>query len=381
MRALPGWLPAKPALVTPRSLSGSPIARFREACAAIPRRARHLRCGVHPVRPDAFPDCRVLGRSGVHLRGQRLGIPHPPGNPLFTLLAHVWGMLPLTADYAKRINLFAACCSAASAGIWFLVAERWLRSIVPDRGPRLLATFAGIFAGATAWTVWNQSVVNEKVYTVSLLSIALVAWLAVRWADDEPGPRRDRRLLAAIFIVRPHIHQPHYGCPRCTGPCGVCAAPQTGALNSGRGSLAAHWLSRSSASLPSTSTCRFAPPSFLPSTRRTDRFLLAGVDGGAQSAPTYLKPRCCRAPAVGTGQAGQQSQAPSRRSSACTWHYWSWQWGRTSVRLLFAHLRLPFTCSASSGLVALMRRDRRAGPRARFAGALTLTVSVAWCST
>jgi hypothetical protein len=55
-----------------------------------------------------------------------LGIPHPPGNPLFTLLAHVWGLLPLAAEYAARINLFAAVTSAGAAAFWFLVAERWL---------------------------------------------------------------------------------------------------------------------------------------------------------------------------------------------------------------------------------------------------------------
>src|SRR5260221_3785559 len=56
-----------------------------------------------------------------------LGIPHPPGNPLFVLLAHTFGLLPLAASYAVRINLFAAVTSALSAGLWFLVAERWLR--------------------------------------------------------------------------------------------------------------------------------------------------------------------------------------------------------------------------------------------------------------
>src|SRR5690606_11987686 len=45
-----------------------------------------------------------------------LGIPHPPGNPLFTLMAHAWGLLPLAAEYAKRINLFAAVTSALAPG-------------------------------------------------------------------------------------------------------------------------------------------------------------------------------------------------------------------------------------------------------------------------
>ena len=44
-----------------------------------------------------------------------LGIPHPPGNPFFVIVAHVWGLLPLGADYAQRINLLAAVTSAFSA--------------------------------------------------------------------------------------------------------------------------------------------------------------------------------------------------------------------------------------------------------------------------
>jgi hypothetical protein len=130
-----------------------------------------------------------------------LGIPHPPGNPLFVILAHTFGLLPLAASYAVRINLFAAVTSAASAGLWFLVIERWLRGIVPVRWARYATAFGGVLVGATSWTVWNQSTVNEKVYTVSLLSIALVMWLVVRWGDDEPGTHRDRWLVLIAYVL------------------------------------------------------------------------------------------------------------------------------------------------------------------------------------
>jgi hypothetical protein len=129
-----------------------------------------------------------------------LGIPHPPGNPLFTVLAHVWGALPL-GDYAVRINLFAAFTSAATAGLFFLVADRWMRNLIALRWARWAAAFAGVLVGATMWTIWNQSTVNEKVYTVSMLSTALVLWLGVHWADDEPGQHRDRWLVLIGYII------------------------------------------------------------------------------------------------------------------------------------------------------------------------------------
>src|SRR5229473_4639889 len=130
-----------------------------------------------------------------------LGIPHPPGNPLFVMLAHVWGLVPLGADYARRINLFAAVTSAGSAGLGFLIGERWLRSIMTRAGRRRLVAAAGAVVGATAFTVWNQSVVNEKVYTLSVLTIALVLWLAVRWADQSVSRRRDHHLVLIVYLL------------------------------------------------------------------------------------------------------------------------------------------------------------------------------------
>jgi hypothetical protein len=130
-----------------------------------------------------------------------LGIPHPPGNPFFVLVAHVWGEIPFVAAYAKRINLLAAVTSAVSAGCWFLIGERWLRSIVPALWPRRLAALAGALVAASAFTVWNQSVVNEKVYTLSLLSIALILWLIVRWDDQPAGGAHDHYLLLIVYLL------------------------------------------------------------------------------------------------------------------------------------------------------------------------------------
>jgi len=130
-----------------------------------------------------------------------LGIPHPPANPFFVIVAHVWGLLPLGAEYARRINVLAAVTSAATAGLWFLIGERWLRAIARPAVWRHVAAAAGAIVGATMFTVWNQSVANEKVYTFSVLSIALALWLTMRWADQPAETRRDNMLLVVIYLT------------------------------------------------------------------------------------------------------------------------------------------------------------------------------------
>ena len=130
-----------------------------------------------------------------------LGIPHPPGNPFFVLLGHVVGLLPIAPTFAMRVNVLAAFCSAASAGIWFLITERVLAGWLPRRWQRITGAALAVLIGATAFTVWNQSVVNEKVYTVSLLFFAIVSWLTVRWCDDPEAPKADRLLILVAYLI------------------------------------------------------------------------------------------------------------------------------------------------------------------------------------
>jgi hypothetical protein len=129
-----------------------------------------------------------------------LGLPHPPGNPFFVLLGRFFAILPIAPNVAMRINILAALCSAVSAGMWFLITERVLVGWLAERWQRIVGGSLAALIGATAFTVWAQSVVNEKVYTVSLAGLAIVSWLIVRWCDDPDGPKADRLLVLIAYL-------------------------------------------------------------------------------------------------------------------------------------------------------------------------------------
>ncbi len=132
-----------------------------------------------------------------------MGVPHPPGNPLFVVLARAWAILlePTGMSVAVRINLFSAFMSAAAHGFWFLVFHHILRFFSEDRKFRLIGAGISVLVSATAFTVWNQSNVNEKVYTVSLLTIALLSWLIFRWQERLGKGKDDNLLILMVFVL------------------------------------------------------------------------------------------------------------------------------------------------------------------------------------
>jgi hypothetical protein len=164
------------------------------------------------------PTTQFWDASEYIAAGHILGIPHPPGNPLFVILARVWEILlaPTGLPVAVRTNLFSATCSAAAHAFWFLAIHRALSRSPAGRRIALPAAIAGVTLSATAFTVWNQSNVNEKVYTLSLLTTALLTWLVLVWRDrreaaggrpttvreSRPGrPPADRLLILAAFLL------------------------------------------------------------------------------------------------------------------------------------------------------------------------------------
>ena len=135
-----------------------------------------------------------------------LGIPHPPGTPLFVMIAHVWAMLLPFGEFAVRTNLLSAVLSAAAAGLFFLVTHESIRLFtngLEGRTARLLSlggAAAAAMLGAFTFTNWQNS--NEtEVYTVATFTIAAISWLLHIWRRERGTDRAPRILLLIVYLA------------------------------------------------------------------------------------------------------------------------------------------------------------------------------------
>jgi hypothetical protein len=105
-----------------------------------------------------------------------LGVAHPTGYPLYTILGWLWSWLPLGTP-AWRISLFSAASAALAVGVVYLVAGAIGQA-------RAIAAGAAL-ALAASRTFWSQATIAE-VYALAgliqaLLLLALLRWRAGRW--------------------------------------------------------------------------------------------------------------------------------------------------------------------------------------------------------
>ncbi|HXV86173.1 MAG TPA: DUF2723 domain-containing protein [Gemmatimonadales bacterium] len=134
-----------------------------------------------------------------------LGIPHPPGTPLFVLLGHVWADMVRVGEFAYRTNLMTAVFSAGAAGWFFLVAAQALRGDGKGEEARdplfvLGGAAAGAVTSAFVFTVWQNSVETE-VYMVATFSIAATTWLVWLWRKHRGTPRAPHLLLLIAYLA------------------------------------------------------------------------------------------------------------------------------------------------------------------------------------
>jgi hypothetical protein len=133
-----------------------------------------------------------------------LGIEHPPGYPLFTLLAHPFTWLPF-GSIAYRVHLASAFFGALSAAALWLCA----RSLVPGRAPAYLAALG---LGASP-VFWSQAIIAE-VYTLNTFLFLVLVYLGVRacppCAPGQPAGAQGRGLpwMALVFGLSLSNHYP-----------------------------------------------------------------------------------------------------------------------------------------------------------------------------
>ncbi len=101
-----------------------------------------------------------------------LGIPHPPGYPLYTLLGKGWILLVPLNDPAWRLNLLSAVAGGLALGL--LGQATW--RVVPDR--RAVGIALALFALSP--TFWGQATLAE-VYTLHALFLAGVLGGLLTW--------------------------------------------------------------------------------------------------------------------------------------------------------------------------------------------------------
>ncbi len=131
----------------------------------------------------------VTGEDAGELLGAAhgLGVPHPPGYPLWTLLGHALDRGLPFGTAAWRITLVSGLFSALANTLLLALCLKTLKS-------RLAAvTAAGLFA--VSLTHWTQAVIPE-VYGLNTFFVAACALLLVRLAE-KPTPGR----LLALAVV------------------------------------------------------------------------------------------------------------------------------------------------------------------------------------
>jgi hypothetical protein len=128
-----------------------------------------------------------------------LGIAHPTGYPLYTLLGKLFTLIPI-GDAAYRVNLMSAFFAALTV-VFICLLVRMLTDY------HLSAFFASL-AIAVSPVFWSQAVIAE-VYSLNAFFAVLVVYLLLRWeanSGQRPAvgqvsiPALPNSLLLAVFV-------------------------------------------------------------------------------------------------------------------------------------------------------------------------------------
>ena len=137
-----------------------------------------------------------------------LGIPHPPGAPLYILVGRLFAFLPV-GSVEQRVVFISPLVSAAA--IWCVYATTTILARgafrsggmqSPSQGGETAVLAGGVVAAlslACSYTFWFNAT-EAEVYASSIFLVCLSVWLALRWADEPVDTRSDRSLLLIAYV-------------------------------------------------------------------------------------------------------------------------------------------------------------------------------------
>ena len=140
----------------------------------------------------AAPDLTFWDASELVTAAQTLGIPHPPGTPLWVLLGHLSATVFSNTGPVRAVTMLSVIASALAGGVGAGMLQRWIGA----RG----AVAAAVAAG-TMWSVWNNAT-EAEVYAVALLASALLLAAGERAGRrDTPEAQRQRWRAVMAFVT------------------------------------------------------------------------------------------------------------------------------------------------------------------------------------
>jgi len=135
-----------------------------------------------------------------------LGIPHPPGSPLYIMAARVFSIIPFHHDICARINMLSAVTGAIAAMLAFLVTFKLIRywwKKEEFNGWKKTAAYCGALVGASMFafgrTHWNNSI-EAEVYTPAMLVMMFIIYLTLSWIDRRERRSSDKYLWGIVFL-------------------------------------------------------------------------------------------------------------------------------------------------------------------------------------
>lgn len=135
-----------------------------------------------------------------------LGVPHPPGAPLFQLLGRFFSLLPIGTDIGYRINVLSVLASALSVLMTYLTAMRLMRMwkgdprTVVDALMMIIPAVAGALTLSFSDTFWFNGVETEM-YGIGMFFISVVVWMALEWYTDNGIFSSSNTLLLIAYLM------------------------------------------------------------------------------------------------------------------------------------------------------------------------------------